>query len=601
MKAQRAEASNDPVSQDADGWRSTRRARTRQAIDEGDLRALRTISALPGGFGGDELRKKAWCTLLHTHKLGTAQGHLSSGSKDSEGPLHSHDHQDGDQPEAESSKAKPHPNERQVGLDTNRAFVTYPKGIPHQRKLELQEDLNDLIVGVLRKYPALSYFQGYHDILSVLYLTFVPVAITRTKDQPTHTNRRDSFRTRRSNDVETKDDLGPDLGSEDDLDLVGNGSDIEVDHEKSSPNRHVPEESLDDQVTPPPPYSPDFYRDTEDWRELRRCAEMVSLNRVRDAMGSGMEGMMGLLRILKRILRAADPELSKFSAQISPVPTLPFFALSWVLTLFSHDCDSLQPVQRMFDYLLARNPISAVYLAAGILIAKKPQMLGLARQLGDEYQEDPTLLHPLFVRLPPLYDDKPFDPDPSAFHTAAPTATSHVEDDSPNPYKPIKLSELFQLTDSLMEEYPWDGDAIRGREILGEGSAVVSYPAEKDDEWTPEQALAKIDTDVMRPGAGTAVDDEDEDEELPTSPVPVRKGPSLRIPRRKLNTLVAVGIVVLGVGIATYGVRAGGRDASWGGWWRAVIRSWMGREGGQVRGRVASWLLHARRAVKDIL
>lgn len=37
-------------------------------------------------------------------------------------------------------------------------------------------------------------------------------------------------------------------------------------------------------------------RDTQSWRELRKCAESVSLNRVRDAMGSGMEGMMALLR-----------------------------------------------------------------------------------------------------------------------------------------------------------------------------------------------------------------------------------------------------------------------------------------------------------------
>jgi len=72
-----------------------------------------------------------------------------------------------------------HPDEPQVLLDTRRAFVAYPKGmesflqslfvaegvgLPAEEKLEMQADLQDLIVGVLRKYPNLSYFQvsEYH-------------------------------------------------------------------------------------------------------------------------------------------------------------------------------------------------------------------------------------------------------------------------------------------------------------------------------------------------------------------------------------------------------------------------------------------------------
>jgi hypothetical protein len=37
-------------------------------------------------------------------------------------------------------------------------------------------------------------------------------------------------------------------------------------------------------------------RDTEDWRTLRQCAQVLSLCRVRDAMGTGMQPMMGYLR-----------------------------------------------------------------------------------------------------------------------------------------------------------------------------------------------------------------------------------------------------------------------------------------------------------------
>lgn len=80
-------------------------------------------------------------------------------------------------------------------------------------------------------------------------------------------------------------------------------------------------------------------------------------------------------RLLQRLLKAADPELSKFSSTISPVPTLPFFALSWILCLFSHDIDSLEPIQRMFDYLLSRNPISAIYLAVAVSCAADLSLL----------------------------------------------------------------------------------------------------------------------------------------------------------------------------------------------------------------------------------
>lgn len=95
------------------------------------------------------------------------------------------------------------------------------------------------------------------------------------------------------------------------------------------------------------------------------------------------------------------------------MPTLPFFALSWILTLFSHDIDTLPPVQRIFDYLIARNPISAIYLAVAILMSKRPQLLKLIEQ-HPEADQDPSLLHPLFARLPPLYPDTPDAPEPPA-------------------------------------------------------------------------------------------------------------------------------------------------------------------------------------------
>ena len=115
-----------------------------------------------------------------------------------------------------SEKALPersseHPDERQVGLDTDRSFVLYPVGnatIPafdedrtssksalvteeKEEKDRLKTRLHEVILHVLRKRPKLGYFQvlssvasknrrnneflqGYHDIISVLVLTMAP-------------------------------------------------------------------------------------------------------------------------------------------------------------------------------------------------------------------------------------------------------------------------------------------------------------------------------------------------------------------------------------------------------------------------------------------
>jgi TBC1 domain family member 20 len=45
---------------------------------------------------------------------------------------------------------------------------------------------------------------------------------------------------------------------------------------------------------------------------------------------------------------------------------MPYFALSWILTLFSHNIDTLVPAQRVFDFLLARNPCGVIYLGVAV-------------------------------------------------------------------------------------------------------------------------------------------------------------------------------------------------------------------------------------------
>lgn len=133
----------------------------------------------------------------------------------------------------------PHADEGQVLLDTRRAFVAYPRGLSGGSKAAMQEDLQALICSVLQQHPRLSYFQGLHDIATVLYLTL--------------------------------------------LDSV------------------------------PYPAQPDEGEKRE-WDTLTQATKIVCLYRVRDAMGAGLGPMMGMLRLLRRLLAKADPELYRLSS-----------------------------------------------------------------------------------------------------------------------------------------------------------------------------------------------------------------------------------------------------------------------------------------------
>ncbi|KZM22728.1 Rab GTPase activator [Ascochyta rabiei] len=121
------------------------------ACDEGDVAALVGLCTSTHGLVSDGLRRTAWPILLGCRNTDT--------DTDSETDTDTH-----------ADDLPAHREEGQVALDVNRAFVYYPK---HDSEKELdhrKRELSMVILEVLRRHPALSYFQGYHDIVQVLYL-----------------------------------------------------------------------------------------------------------------------------------------------------------------------------------------------------------------------------------------------------------------------------------------------------------------------------------------------------------------------------------------------------------------------------------------------
>ncbi|KAJ7252722.1 rab-GTPase-TBC domain-containing protein [Mycena haematopus] len=319
----------------------------------------RCMSLVPGGFG--EKRADIWSKILHA----TPQLVKENSTHD---------------------EASSHPDERQIRLDTERSFVLYPVDTKTDKD-KLQSELNDLLVELFRRRPKLNYFQGYHDIITVLLLTLP--------------------------------------------------------------------------------------------RELQLpCAEQLSLQRVRDSMGSTLEPVLGLLRVMKNLLRVADPQYAELLERTSP---LPYYALPNLLTLFSHDMPTLPLIQHVFDYLLCRPPIYVVYLACAIILCRKQEV----EYLEEEGEEG--MMHSILSALPEILDDG-----------------SPAEEPEPKEEPPLDKDNFLESK----EEPPWDNFLESKKEYLPE--AVPDVKQGPLDLLAPLDDLSEIHASemVVKPSTGLPVDQE---------------------------------------------------------------------------------------------
>ncbi|QRW05430.1 Rab-GTPase-TBC domain protein [Ceratobasidium sp. AG-Ba] len=260
--------------------RATRNKAVRDAVEARDWGKLASISSQPGGFQG--ARTVAWPFLLHAIPSTAVQDIESK---------------EGNEKSYES------------------CICALPRC--QQFKERRRKQLTDVILGVLREHPQLSYFQGYHDIISTLQLTLHP--------------------------------------------------------------------SLD--------------TDEEALRVLRACATKISLHRARDAMGAGLEPLTGQLRILRRLLRISDPELAILIEESTANP-LPYWAISPLMTLYTHDLPTLELAQRVMDWILCRPPDAVIYLVAAFVLEKKAGVKKLIEE-GDD-----GMMHSFLSNLPELEADE---------------------------------------------------------------------------------------------------------------------------------------------------------------------------------------------------
>ncbi|KAI9886683.1 MAG: Eukaryotic translation initiation factor 5A [Watsoniomyces obsoletus] len=245
------------------------------ANERQDFGALVTLAISAGGLLQDHVRKDAWPILL--------------GSWDT--PKIDNEWRD----------LPPHQDEHQVQLDVDRSFIYYPNNQSSQNLERRKSELSDLITGVLRRYPFLHYFQGFHDICQVFLLV---------------------------------------LGFETAL----------------------------------------------------SCVSRLCLTRIRDFMLPSLSPALSHLMLLPDIVRAEDTTLWRHLSQ-----TQPFFALSATLTLYAHDIQAYGDIARLFDVILAREPVFSIYLFARIILERKDELLDIP-------PDEPEMIHSVLNKVPQSLD-----------------------------------------------------------------------------------------------------------------------------------------------------------------------------------------------------
>jgi len=114
----------------------------------------------------------------------------------------------------------------------------------------------------------------------------------------------------------------------------------------------------------------------------------LSALRIRDFMLPSLGPAVSQLRLIPDILRACDPQLWRHLSG-----TEPFFALAGMLTMYAHDITTLGEIARLFDVLLAREPVFSVYMFAAIVRSRRDELF-------DTPQDEPEMLHSILCKLP---------------------------------------------------------------------------------------------------------------------------------------------------------------------------------------------------------
>lgn len=115
--------------------------------------------------------------------------------------------------------------------------------------------------------------------------------------------------------------------------------------------------------------------------------ERLSTHHLRDFMDPTMDKTSHILNYLRPILERLNPALVDF---IVAAEVEMSFAISWLITWYSHVLRDQDKIQRLYDFFLACHPLMPIYFAAHIVSANADKIMAVECEMPYVYQK---LLH----------------------------------------------------------------------------------------------------------------------------------------------------------------------------------------------------------------
>ncbi|CAO3691424.1 unnamed protein product [Rhizopus stolonifer] len=117
------------------------------------------------------------------------------------------------------------------------------------------------------------------------------------------------------------------------------------------------------------------------------ATENVALFFLRDAMMDSLEPISKQLRLMSSIIEYEDPQLTLFLEKCN---VMSYYAISWILTWFSHDFEKYDKIIRLFDLFISSEATMPVYLSSAIILLRREEIL----------KADQENVHSLVTRIP---------------------------------------------------------------------------------------------------------------------------------------------------------------------------------------------------------
>lgn len=292
------------------------------ALENGDIAALLKLGVSKFGYVTTELRRECWYLLL-SQQLEQVNEDVSLETK--------------------------HKDEGQVLLDVKRSFV----GVQDlQRRDCLRKLLENTIVRILRKHPKLSYYQGYHDVVSVFVVVFA--------------EGREYYPPEFHGETEVRENVLclSDMTNRGEDDTLKSESNEDVSNSTSSTSTNVCEGSI-------------LNKCLVEEEKLFKCVEAFTLLYLRDFMMDSLDFPIDQLKVIPKLIKNIDKQLFR-KLQLDKVE--PFFAVSSVLTIFSHEIKPLENNESslifcIFDYIVSTQSMTVPLLMYAYLVVENKDRL----------------------------------------------------------------------------------------------------------------------------------------------------------------------------------------------------------------------------------